>query len=159
MYQLYAGSCESAPPTWLLFSPMAPCLWCIMLPRPPRGRLEVVDGASLLTAWNDMNWSQVKSGLLDSNLMDAALVVETSGVWVRAVQAAGHPGCPLLLQQLGHDGLHSLRGLEHRDDAHIVTHYDELSLTEISSSLFKSGSSSLKTEKKCSSDVRGEIVV
>ena len=44
--------------------------------------------------------------------MDAALAVETRGVRVRAVQAASHPGCPLLLQQLGHDGLHSLRGLE-----------------------------------------------
>ena len=52
--------------------------------------------------------------------MDAALVVETSGVRVRAVQAAGHPRCPLLLQQLGHDGLHSLRGLEHGDEAHII---------------------------------------
>ena len=54
--------------------------------------------------------------------MDAALVVETSGVWVRAVQAAGHPGCPLLLQQLGHDGLHRLRGLEHMVMKHIVLH-------------------------------------
>ena len=52
--------------------------------------------------------------------MDAALVVETSGVRVRAVQAAGHPRCPLLLQQLGHDGLHSLRGLEHGDKAHHI---------------------------------------
>ena len=43
--------------------------------------------------------------------MDAALAVETRGVGVRAVKAAGHPGCPLLLQQLGHDGLDSLRGL------------------------------------------------
>ena len=43
--------------------------------------------------------------------MDAALAVETRGVGVRAVKAAGHPSCPLLLQQLGHDGLDSLRGL------------------------------------------------
>ena len=43
--------------------------------------------------------------------MDAALAVETRGVGVRAVQAAGHPSCPLLLQQLGHDGLDSLCGL------------------------------------------------
>ena len=35
--------------TWLLFSGML-CLWCSMLPRPPRDR-EVVDGASVLTAW------------------------------------------------------------------------------------------------------------
>ena len=61
MYQLYAGSYESADTTWLLFSPMAPCLWCIMLPRPPRGRLEVVEGASLLTAWkNELVQSQVR---------------------------------------------------------------------------------------------------
>ena len=43
--------------------------------------------------------------------MDAALAVETRGVGVRAVKAAGHPSCPLLLQQLGHDGLDCLRGL------------------------------------------------
>ena len=49
---------------------------------------------------------------------------------------------------------------EHDDELHIVISYHETFLTEISSSLFKSGSSSLKTEKKyCSSDGRGNCCV
>ena len=40
-----------------------------------------------------------------------------------------------------------------------MSYVNEPSLTEISSSLFKSGSSSLKTEKRCSSDVKGNCCV
>ena len=44
--------------------------------------------------------------------MDAGLAVEAGGVRVGAVQAPRHASSPLLLQQLRHDRLHSLRGLQ-----------------------------------------------
>ena len=41
-------------------------------------------------------------------LVDAGLAVQAGGVWAGAVQAASHPGRPLLLQQLGDYRLHGL---------------------------------------------------
>ena len=46
------------------------------------------------------------------HLVDAGLAVEAGGVRVGAVQAPRHASSPLLLQQLRHDRLHSLRGLQ-----------------------------------------------
>ena len=84
-------------------------------PRPAGGRGGGLTLNSLEQS-NEMSGCKVEClFVLVSDLVDAALAVKTRGVRVRAVQAAGHPGCPLLLQQLSHDGLHSLRGLEHDD--------------------------------------------
>ena len=82
-------------------------------PRPAGGRGGGLTFNSLQQS-NEMSFCKVVClFILVSDLVDATLAVETCGVGVRAVQAAGHPSCPLLLQQLSHDGLHSLRGLEH----------------------------------------------
>ena len=45
-------------------------------------------------------------------LVDAGLAVQAGGVRVGAVEAPRHASRPLLLQQLRHDRLHSLRGLQ-----------------------------------------------
>ena len=47
-----------------------------------------------------------------AHLVDAGLAVQAGGVRVGAVEAPRHASRPLLLQQLRHDRLHSLRGLQ-----------------------------------------------
>ena len=50
-----------------------------------------------------------------THLMDTRFTINTRGVWTRAVHTTSHPGSPLLLQQLRHNGLHSLSGLNNKD--------------------------------------------
>ena len=77
----------------------------------------------------------------------ARAAVQARGVRAGALHRAQRACCPLLLHQLAHDRLHCLGGLENSEISN--PHLSLIkSLTETSSSLFRSGSSSLKTEKK-----------
>ena len=77
--------------------------------------------------------------------MHAGAAVQAGRVRAGALHRAKGSSCALLLHQLTNDRLHRL-GCLGREIGNCKQR--KMSVTEISSSLFKSGSSSLKTERK-----------